>query len=1139
MQTDRNIVKRFARWCRSRRERAATANAPVASLLWPTIFIALACLMMLGLQGWIEWEARAAQARETEASLVNLATSLTQHADDTIDVADTVLAMLVEGIETDGTGPAALARINRKLAAQVAEAPRYRSVTVVDAHGDTIASSFPNNRTNVSAREYFIHHRDDPGRGPYISQPIRSHETGHWILAVTRRIQAADGSFAGVAFVSIELNYFANLYATYDIGSNGFISLLTTDGVLLARYPPVEKFIGQTFPNGALLRNLHEHPGGSFENTAIIDGVRRFTGYRRSDRYPLVAMAAMSEDQALAAWRAEACNHMAMILLLSGVLGLLGRHLIRLLMRFQAAEEQALEREIRYRLLADHANDIVTRVGPDGLRQYVSRAAMRIIGVPPSALLGSKMLDYVHPDDRPDVLDRIGKLATGKTEPQPPRFRILRPDGVEIWIEASSQVLTHPTTGAPDGYVSTLRDVTAQVEAQAKLSDSEARYRLLADNSTDMIVVVDRQFIRRYVSPSCREILGFEPEELVGLSGELMLHPEDAARVMTAVDQLLASREHSHDRIIYRLRHHDGHWVWVELVRKVLYSDVTGEPTGLCCVLRDISERMAAEAALRGSEERFRLLLESSVIEAIYMLDPDGNIETWNGAAERIKGYAPAEIIGKNFAVFFTPEDAARGEPARALGIARDTGRFEIEVWRVRKDGSHFLARVAISAIRRDDGTLRGFAAATHDITTQRIEEEQRAIIIEAAPNGMMIVDEAGVITLANSQLELVFGYPSGTLVGESVDILVPEAFRVAHGALRSAFTSRRTDQAMRPERQFTGRKRDGSAVTIEIMLSPVRTPRGRIVVASLFDITERTRRAAEEDMAEALERAVTASTNASVVLLAQHLEVARDEAEEASQAKSRFLAGITHELRTPLHGILGYAELLSLEGDLNTTQTERLEAMMAAGQHLLGTINAVLDMSQIEADQIELQPVEIELPGLVRACLDVVRPAAEAKGLALLLAPTAPLRLFADPDAAAAGADQSAWQCGQVHAGRLGRGAAATDGRRRHAFVWKSPIPARGSGSEHRDKLFQTFERLNAEAVSGIEGSGLGLAIAAHLVRLMGGRIGYDDNPGGGSVFWVELPSGAGAPAEVAVAAPPPRPSGGACGCLSSTTKP
>ena len=141
-------------------------------------------------------------------------------------------------------------------------------------------------------------------------------------------------------------------------------------------------------------------------------------------------------------------------------------------------------------------------------------------------------------------------------------------------------------------------------------------------------------------------------------------------------------------------------------------------------------------------------------------------------------------------------------------------------------------------------------------------------------------------------------------------------------------------------------------------MASPVKTPRGRIVVASLFDITDRRQQMAEQ---QAVERAAYQQTlevtNANLDRLSQRLAKARDRAEQASQAKSRFLAGITHELRTPLHGILGYAELLSLEGGLNPVQSERLEVMMASGHHLLGMINAVLDMSQIEADQLELQP--------------------------------------------------------------------------------------------------------------------------------------------------------------------------------------
>jgi signal transduction histidine kinase/DNA-binding response OmpR family regulator len=249
-------------------------------------------------------------------------------------------------------------------------------------------------------------------------------------------------------------------------------------------------------------------------------------------------------------------------------------------------------------------------------------------------------------------------------------------------------------------------------------------------------------------------------------------------------------------------------------------------------------------------------------------------------------------------------------------------------------------------------------------------------------------------------------------------------------------------------------------------------------------------------------------------------MEKANEAAEQASAAKSRFLAAVTHELRTPLHGILGYAELLILEGGLTSAQSDRLRAMTSAGQYLLRMINTVLDVSQIEAGQLQLFPVEIELPSLVRDCLDVIRPSAEAKGLALGPPPVAPIRLFAD-----------ATRLQQVLINLLGNAVKFTptgtvEVRMRQTGTEESvhlEVADTGPGiwAKHHDKLFQTFERLNAQAASAIEGAGLGLALAAQLVRLMGGQIGYADNPGGGSVFWLELPFGEVAAAEVNAAAP------------------
>jgi PAS domain S-box-containing protein len=540
---------------------------------------------------------------------------------------------------------------------------------------------------------------------------------------------------------------------------------------------------------------------------------------------------------------------------------------------------------------------------------------------------------------------------------------------------------------------------------------------------------------------------------------------------------------------------------WAVIAREA--STTRDEP------VHELSCREKTEIALRESEERFRLLLQSSVVTgANYMLDPTGNVESWNIAAERIKGYSPAEIVGRNFAVFFTPEDIASGAPARALTVALESGRHESESWRVRKDGSRFLARVVLEVVRDDNGTLRGFARGVHDITNQRIEAAKLAIIIEAAPNGMMIVDETGLITFANAQLEQIFDYSPGMLLGQSVELLVPEGLWAAHSPPGSSSAGGLVNQGVTLQRQFTGRRRDASAVTLEIVLSPVKTPLGQIVVAALFDVGERIRQLAELREVERRGLQALEETDAYIDRFSRHLVEARDRAEQANRAKSRFLAGMSHELRTPLNGILGYAHLLHIEGGLTPAQGARVDAMLEAGKHLLEMITCVLDLSEIEADHLVLRPVALDVQVIAAACLDLVRPMADAKGLALIISlasGTSP-KLIADPT-----------RLRQILLNLLGN---ATKFTRQGTVELRLRSLADGSAlrievadtgpgisAEQRQRLFKDFERLDSEVTSTVEGAGLGLALSARLASLMGGNLGHEDNPGGGSVFWLQLP--------------------------------
>jgi PAS domain S-box-containing protein len=160
--------------------------------------------------------------------------------------------------------------------------------------------------------------------------------------------------------------------------------------------------------------------------------------------------------------------------------------------------------------------------------------------------------------------------------------------------------------------------------------------------------------------------------------------------------------------------------------------DAGGELVGFSKITRDLTERRQHEEEVRQNEEHFRLMVEAVQDYAIFMLDPDGRVASWNAGAERIKGYRPSEIIGQHFSRFYPPDSVARGWPDEELERARATGRFEDEGWRIRKDGSRFWANVVITAVHDPSGQLRGFTKITRDLTERRrvetLEEEGRQI---------------------------------------------------------------------------------------------------------------------------------------------------------------------------------------------------------------------------------------------------------------------------------------------------------------------------------------------------------------------------------------------------------------------------
>jgi len=261
----------------------------------------------------------------------------------------------------------------------------------------------------------------------------------------------------------------------------------------------------------------------------------------------------------------------------------------------------------------------------------------------------------------------------------------------------------------------------------------EDRFHHLVDAAIDYaIFLLDETGHIRTWSAGAERLKGYTADEILGQHFSIFYAAEERERGRPNQILDIVRREGRYEEEGYRLRK-DGTRFWANIVLTPL-RDETGTIHGFAKVTRDLSERRAAAEALRQSEERFRMLVDGVRDYAIYLLDPQGIVTTWNAGDERVKGYIGAEIIGHSFKRFFPAADVLSGKPDRELEAACREGRFEEEGWRIRKDGSRFWANVVLTSLRNAEGGVLGFAKVTRDLTQQReAQEVERALLREQA----------------------------------------------------------------------------------------------------------------------------------------------------------------------------------------------------------------------------------------------------------------------------------------------------------------------------------------------------------------------------------------------------------------------
>jgi PAS domain S-box-containing protein len=510
------------------------------------------------------------------------------------------------------------------------------------------------------------------------------------------------------------------------------------------------------------------------------------------------------------------------------------------------------------------------------------------------------------------------------------------------------------------------------------------------------------------------------------------------------------------------------------------------------------------KADLQQSEERFRLLVESVRDYAIFMLDPDGHVLTWNAGAQRFKGYQADEIIGQHFSRFYPPEALARGLPDLELRVASETGVFEDEGWRVRKDGSLFWANVVITAMRDAQGELVGFAKVTRDLTQRRGHEEDlrrseerfRLLVEGVADYAIFMLDPNGQVSTWNSGAERIKGYTATEIIGQHFSVFYPDEVRESrwpeHELQVAAEKGSFNDIGWRL-------RKDGTTFWANVTITALRDDTGK-----LLGYAKLTRDLSAAKQIEAME---SANQQREEMLDAERS--ARMTAQRATRLKDEFLATLSHELRTPLSAILGWTQVL-LRGATPKGPEEQKRAIEVIDRNARAQVKLIddlLDLSRIMTGKLRLDLHQVSFSSVVEAAVDSAKPAADAKGIRLKAILGAGQDIVSGDNARL---QQVVWNLLTNAIKFTPKGGQVQVLLQRVNSHLELSVSDTGIGipPNYLPHVFDRFSQKDTSTTRAFGGLGLGLAICKQLVELHGGVItAVSEGEGKGTTFSVDLP--------------------------------